>query len=316
MSTNREQTEQIASALFAPFEPGEVRWKPQAISGNRALAIAYIDARLVMDRLDDVVGVDGWQDEYQQLADGSVVCQLRVRFGGEWVTKTDVGGQSEQPDEGDRHKAAFSDALKRAAIKFGIGRYLYRLPSQWVDWDPQKKKFLKTPALPANALPKPKPKPSQLPKSMLEPPPNNNGGENVASAKVSSTDAHRIKALCDKLGWHYKHRANHLKKRHEVEFIRDLTAAQAGQMIAHLEKLLADRQPGDEPDGGDGDPQDDLITDAQLQELKGLLTRHGVPEADLLTAYQVARLEDLPAVHFEDAKARVEKAGRKGQKAR
>jgi hypothetical protein len=40
----------------------------------------------------------------------------------------DVGGPSEQPDEGDRVKAAFSDALKRAAVKFGIGRYLYRLP--------------------------------------------------------------------------------------------------------------------------------------------------------------------------------------------
>jgi len=64
-----------------------------------------------------------------------------------------VGGQSEQPDEGDRRKAAFSDALKRAAVKFGIGRYLYRLPAQWVDYDPRKKQFARTPTLPPEALP-------------------------------------------------------------------------------------------------------------------------------------------------------------------
>ncbi|MGH7226293.1 MAG: Rad52/Rad22 family DNA repair protein, partial [Gemmataceae bacterium] len=47
-------------------------------------------------------------------------------------------------------------ALKRAAVKFGIGRYLYRLPSQWVDYDPQKRQFARTPTLPPSALPKPK----------------------------------------------------------------------------------------------------------------------------------------------------------------
>jgi hypothetical protein len=66
----------------------------------------------------------------------------------------DVGGQSEQPDEGDRRKAAFSDALKRAAVKFGIGRYLYRLPQIWCDYDPKKRQFVRPPTLPASALPK------------------------------------------------------------------------------------------------------------------------------------------------------------------
>src|SRR5262249_47494129 len=59
-----------------------------------------------------------------------------------------------QPDGGDRLKAAFSDALKRAAVKFGIGRYLYRLPRQWCDYDQIKKQFAATPKLPAFALPK------------------------------------------------------------------------------------------------------------------------------------------------------------------
>lgn len=147
----------LTSALAAPFDPREVKFKPAAVSGNRALALAYVDARVIQDRLDHVLGVSGWQDEYECLPDGSVVCRLRLRLGDEWITKMDVGGPSEQPDEGDRRKAAFSDALKRAAVKFGIGRYLYRLPSQWVDYDVQKRRFAKMPVLPPFALPKPRP---------------------------------------------------------------------------------------------------------------------------------------------------------------
>lgn len=147
-----EKIEQLAEALAAPFDVREVRFKPAVVSGNRALALAYVDARAIQDRLDDVLGVTGWQDEYECLPDGSVVCRLRLRIGEEWITKMDVGGQSEQADEGDRRKAAFSDALKRAAVKFGIGRYLYRLPSQWVDYDPKKKQFARTPTLPPVAI--------------------------------------------------------------------------------------------------------------------------------------------------------------------
>ena len=130
-ATNRlsSSVEALTEALASPFDPREVRFKPAVVSGNRALALAYVDARVIQDRLDDVLGVTGWQDEYECLPDGSVVCRLRLRLGDEWITKMDVGGPSEQPDEGDRRKAAFSDALKRAAVKFGIGRYLYRLPS-------------------------------------------------------------------------------------------------------------------------------------------------------------------------------------------
>jgi hypothetical protein len=144
----------ITQALSAPFDLKEVKFKPQVVQGNRALALAYVDARVIQDRLDEVLGVEGWQDEYECLPDGSVICRLRLRIGDEWVTKMDVGGPSEQPDGGDRMKAAFSDALKRAAVKFGVGRYLYRLPSQWVDYNPIKRQFARTPTLPPFALPK------------------------------------------------------------------------------------------------------------------------------------------------------------------
>src|ERR1700679_4114983 len=110
--------EALTQALSAPFDPREVKLKPAVVTGNRAMALAYVDARVIQDRLDDVLGVDGWQDDYECRDDGSVVCRLRLRLGDEWVTKVDVGGPSEQSDGGDRLKAAFSDALKRAAVKF------------------------------------------------------------------------------------------------------------------------------------------------------------------------------------------------------
>jgi hypothetical protein len=158
----------LAEALARPFDPREVHWKPQTVSGNRALVVAFVDARVIQDRLDEVVGVMGWQDHYEPLPDGSVVCRLQIRVGDEWITKEDVGGQSEQPDEGDRRKAAFSDALKRAAVKFGIGRYLYRLKPQWVDYDSQKRRIMGTPQLvieEKTTLAPARPAPAALPKA-------------------------------------------------------------------------------------------------------------------------------------------------------
>jgi hypothetical protein len=150
-------TRDITDALAAPFEPREVKFKPQLVKNNKAMAIAYVDARVIEDRLDDVLGPENWQDEYEVLNDGSVTCRLRVKLGAEWVTKMDVGSLSEQPDSGDRLKAAFSDALKRTAVKYGIGRYLYRLPAQWVDYDPAKKQIVRPPTLPPFAIPVPLP---------------------------------------------------------------------------------------------------------------------------------------------------------------
>jgi hypothetical protein len=153
----------ITVALARPFEPRDVKFKPQMVKNNRCLAMAYIDARLIQDRLDSVLGPENWEDAYDLLPDGSVMCRLRLKLGDQWITKIDVGSPSEQPDSGDRLKAAFSDALKRAAVKFGIGRYLYRLPAQWVDYDPVKKQIAQVPQMPAFAIPKSKAAPAPAP---------------------------------------------------------------------------------------------------------------------------------------------------------
>ena len=149
----------IAAKLAEPFKPEQLGWKAAATTKDksRAMAVAHIDARDVMNRLDRVVGVANWRDRYEVLPTGGVVCRLSVRIAGEWVTKSDAGGRSEQEDQGDQLKAAFSDALKRAAVKFGIGRYLYYLPRSWVPYDAQTKQMdlSKLPQLPKWARPAP-----------------------------------------------------------------------------------------------------------------------------------------------------------------
>lgn len=127
--------EELMDELAKPFEPDRVEWKPQATSGDRALAIAYADARAYQDRLNEVAGND-WSDEYKVLDGGAVVlCRLTVAG----VTRSDIGEAS--PSDRNTATSALAQAFKRAAVKFGIGRYLYDLPKTWVDYDSQRKRF-------------------------------------------------------------------------------------------------------------------------------------------------------------------------------
>jgi hypothetical protein len=151
--------EWIQERLSEPFPQGDLKWMPKTTKGDRALVVPFIDSRMVQERLDDVLGLHNWQSEYHELAGGTVRCRLSLRIGAEWVVREDVGGQSEQPDPGDRMKAAFSDALKRAAVQFGVGRYLYYLTQMWVPYDQGSRRFT-PPQLPDWALPRKKTRPA------------------------------------------------------------------------------------------------------------------------------------------------------------
>jgi hypothetical protein len=112
----------IFAALAAPFENDEV--KQRKGPGNRMLD--YVTARTTMNRLDDVLGPENWWDEFVPL-DNSVVVRLSIRLpDGTVLTKTDAGGFAGMEDAGDNEKSGFSDGFKRVAVKFGVGRYLYR----------------------------------------------------------------------------------------------------------------------------------------------------------------------------------------------
>ncbi|MBK8246158.1 MAG: hypothetical protein IPK85_01940 [Gemmatimonadetes bacterium] len=117
-------------ALAAPFPPDAVSWRVGSISKRdktKAKALAYLDARDVMNRLDDVAGPANWQCRYSH-AGAKTVCDIAIRVDGEWVWKADGAGDTDIEAE----KGSLSDAFKRSAVRWGIGRYLYDLPSPWV----------------------------------------------------------------------------------------------------------------------------------------------------------------------------------------
>lgn len=103
-------------------EPMNHSWRVQRSNAYGANCVAYVDARDVEDRLDEVFGVEGWQNTYESI-DGILYCHLMVKPNDEWVTKTDCGTESNTEKE----KGQASDAFKRAAVRVGIGRYLYNM---------------------------------------------------------------------------------------------------------------------------------------------------------------------------------------------
>jgi hypothetical protein len=146
-------TKDIFTRLATPFHPDDIEWRAGATNNdkNKALALAYITSRAVMDRLDEVLGPENWKDEYAPGPDGGVICGLSLRIGSEWITKWDGAENTEF----EAIKGGLSDAFKRAGYKWGIGRYLYRLESQCVPCELHGKTIVlkATPPLPPWALP-------------------------------------------------------------------------------------------------------------------------------------------------------------------
>jgi hypothetical protein len=141
-TTQKSQQDSGAAAKFrgfyadlsAPFPPEMVDWRVGSTNGDKTkgMALAYIDARTVMERLDMTCGPDGWQCNYTPGVNGSIICNIGIRFPDGWIWKADGAGATDVEGE----KGALSDAFKRAAVRFGIGRYLYEMSSPWVELEP------------------------------------------------------------------------------------------------------------------------------------------------------------------------------------
>ena len=100
---SQEQTidwPKIRRDLGVPFDNYYVGWKAQATNREktRALAVAYIDARTVMDRLDSVVGAGNWSDSYRVVGDGDGVFVVECTLTIHGVHKSDVGTADEEDD--------------------------------------------------------------------------------------------------------------------------------------------------------------------------------------------------------------------------
>jgi len=119
--------------LQKPFPASDIEWRVQrsmsTAKGPKAVVLAYVTNRAIMNRLDEVFGIDGWKNEYKEWRDKGVLCGISVKIDGEWVTKWD-GAEETQVEA---TKGGFSGSMKRAAVQWGIGRYLYNLTENWVD---------------------------------------------------------------------------------------------------------------------------------------------------------------------------------------
>lgn len=128
-------TAQLFEKLKTPFEQDEIKWRIARAGITKqsqtlwARALPYIDARAVMDRLDEVVGPDKWWDEFKPGVNGGVLCGLSLEIDGKVITRWDGAENTDI----EAVKGGLSDAFKRAAVKFGVGRYLYNASELRVD---------------------------------------------------------------------------------------------------------------------------------------------------------------------------------------
>lgn len=111
------------------------QWKVQSLTArkDKYSCVAYVDARDVMGHLDKVCGPENWQDEYYSVKD-TLCCKIGIKIGTEWVWKSDGGAENDNDKlgAGMKTKGEISDAFKRAAVKWGVGRFLYDQPIQYV----------------------------------------------------------------------------------------------------------------------------------------------------------------------------------------
>lgn len=129
---------ELLPELKKPFHPSQVYWKPGSLNEERtrALALAYADLRAYQNRLDEICGMD-WSVTYTPWGD-RIVCHLTIRG----ITRSSTGEPDSQSERSEiAGTSAEAQAFKRACAMFGLGRYLYNLPSLWVEYDPQSRSF-------------------------------------------------------------------------------------------------------------------------------------------------------------------------------
>ncbi len=150
------------------FAAEDIEWKPIAIAkaSGKGLAAAYVTNRAIMDRLDQVCGPANWKNEYKAGPDGGVLCGIAIRVprsdgaGDEWIAKWDGAENTDiEPVKG-----GLSSSMRRAAVQWGIGRYLYNLPGQWVPVD-ERGRFVQTPSMPPAFLPRRDARPAARPEA-------------------------------------------------------------------------------------------------------------------------------------------------------
>lgn len=116
--------------MFRDLKASEVECRVGMQGASGLTLLLYKDARVDMSILDETVGQENWQCKFYEFK-GILFCSLGIRIGGEWIWKDDAGSESNTEAE----KGNASDARKRAAVCWGIGRELYSAPFIWIKKD-------------------------------------------------------------------------------------------------------------------------------------------------------------------------------------
>lgn len=118
---------------YKPLKAEEIDFRVQSNTSKGAIVLAYKDARCDMNKLDEMFGKFGWQKSYKTI-DGKLYCSVSIKDPetGNWVSKEDVGTESNTEKE----KGQASDAFKRACFNWGIGRELYNFPFIFINFEP------------------------------------------------------------------------------------------------------------------------------------------------------------------------------------
>lgn len=124
--TNQEYDIQLEKQL-KQIIPFKFRVWPWNKAKTKYQVLWYIDARDAADRLDQVVWPTLWSRDHKEVA-GKVYGGLGIYMGDVRVRKRDCGTESNI----DAEKGEASDSFKRACVNWGLGRFLYTLPTFWI----------------------------------------------------------------------------------------------------------------------------------------------------------------------------------------
>jgi hypothetical protein len=241
-----KSVKRVQRDLAQPFSQNDLEWRVQASgsSGNGNIwcrVLAYVTNRAIQQRFDDAVGAFGWKNEFAPLPNGSVggsLCGISIYHDGEWITKYDGADNTAI----EATKGGLSGSMKRAAVQWGVGRYLYDVEAHYAEvineatfkklqrnekdlyefgqLKDKTKFYWKPPTLDAKFLPKKHVKPSIV-KSIKD------------LADETTTD---LKKICDAYG---------------VDDVVDLFEDEAGQVVSGLAKRKTIQEQKNESDKKD-----------------------------------------------------------------
>ena len=114
-------------------KPVPVQWRVQTVNKDKTKATcsAFIDAREVSEILDKYCAF-GWESSVKEVA-GFIFYGIGITLDtGQTIWRWDTGSRIEDDKEDNMYenagKSAASDAFKRAAVQFGVGKFTYDLP--------------------------------------------------------------------------------------------------------------------------------------------------------------------------------------------